>query len=567
MKSPEFSYKTRGQNIERMQNEEFDILVIGGGITGAATARDAVSRGLKVALVEARDYAWGTSSRSSKLIHGGLRYLKNMELGLVFEALAERTHLLKSSPHRVRPLPFYTPVYQGDSVGKLVLSMGLWLYDLLALFRTPSLHKNLSKKQMLKAIPFLKEEGLKGGFCYFDASMRDDLLAIETIRSAFMGGASVANYLEAIEPLWKGDCVIGFKVRNKENLLSPPFELKAKQVIVCAGPWTDELGKQLSPQWKPWLSPSKGIHLVFDLKRISVPGAMVMGSAGDGRVSFVMSRPDLGEGVTIVGTTDAPTSRDPTQAIIDQDDVSYLMNLLNKYFPTLHLKTSDIISAYVGVRPLMGSDDGLSVKTNSKELQKVSREHYIGIGPGNTVLVAGGKYTTHRNMAKEIVDFTLKVWKKSSAHLSLKVGKSKTSSPVNPLLLADSIQACEKEASKKSLSIPLPILDRYGGASLEVLGFGGDAIKSPEGFPLLGAQLRYTMRNEMVLHLEDFYFRRVPLYLTRADHGFPWGEELAKIWAEEQGLGEKEAKEEYHRLVEEIEKRSEWKKQFNGANT
>ena len=156
----EFSHKTRAEALEKFRQEQFDLLVIGGGITGAGTARDAASRGLKVALVEAKDFAWGTSSRSSKLIHGGLRYLQNMELGLVFEALSERTHLLKSVPLMVRPLPFFLPVYRGDSPGRMILSMGLWLYDLLALGRSPGIHKRVSRDEFLKQVPFLKSEGL-----------------------------------------------------------------------------------------------------------------------------------------------------------------------------------------------------------------------------------------------------------------------------------------------------------------------------------------------------------------------------------------------------------------------
>src|SRR5262245_14533187 len=193
----EFSFRSRAEALRAFREEVFDLLIIGGGITGAGTARDAVSRGLKVALVEARDFAWGTSSRSSKLIHGGLRYLQNMEFGLVFEALSERSHLLKTVPHMVRPLPFFMSVYKGDKPGKLLLNIGLWIYDVLALGRAPGFHHVFSKKKFLEQIPFLKGEGLKGGFRYYDASMWDDVLAVETLRAAHEGGAAIANYVEA----------------------------------------------------------------------------------------------------------------------------------------------------------------------------------------------------------------------------------------------------------------------------------------------------------------------------------------------------------------------------------
>ena len=200
----EFSYRTRREAIRRMREERFDLLVVGGGITGAATARDAVTRGLKVALVEKDDFASGTSSRSSKLIHGGLRYLQNLELGLIFEALSERAHLLKSVPHMVRPLPFYLPVYEGDPHGRGTLGLGLWIYDLLALFRAPGITRILSRKGLLQRIPFLRDKGLKGGFRYFDASMWDDMIAVETLRDASRRGVAVASYLEAVEAIREG---------------------------------------------------------------------------------------------------------------------------------------------------------------------------------------------------------------------------------------------------------------------------------------------------------------------------------------------------------------------------
>src|SRR3989338_7922463 len=351
----EFSHKTRAEALEKFRQEQFDLLVIGGGITGAGTARDAASRGLKVALVESKDFAWGTSSRSSKLIHGGLRYLQNMELGLVFEALSERTHLLKSVPLMVRPLPFFLPVYRGDSPGRMILSMGLWLYDLLALGRSPGIHKRISRDEFLRQVPFLKSEGLEGGFRYFDASMWDDVLAVETLRDAARKGAAIANYTEAIAPIWEGEQIVGFQVRDMTAAGGETIQVKASRVVVCAGPWTDQVGAKLSTHWRRWLNPSKGVHLIFDLKRVPLPGALVMNHPEDGRISFVIPRPDFGTGVVIVGTTDGPTPREPEKATIEAADVEYLMDLLRRYFPSLRLTTDDIVSAYVGVRPLMGA--------------------------------------------------------------------------------------------------------------------------------------------------------------------------------------------------------------------
>jgi glycerol-3-phosphate dehydrogenase len=568
----EFSFRARSEALRRFKEEVFDLLIIGGGITGAGTARDAASRGLKVALVESRDFASGTSSKSSKLIHGGLRYLQNMEFGLVFEALSERTHLLKTVPHMVRPLTFFMPVYRGDKPGRVLLGIGLWLYDVLALGRTPGRHRSFSKKKFLEQIPFLKGEGLKGGFRYFDASMWDDVLAVETLRAAHEAGAAVANYTEAVTPIWEGESIKGFQVRDLESDAAP-IALRAKRTVVCAGPWTDQVGLTLSTHWRRWLNPSKGVHLIFDLKRIPVPGAVVMSHPEDGRISFVIPRPDYGAGVVIVGTTDGPTPLEPERAIIEPGDVSYLMDLLNRYFPTLKISTSDILSAYVGVRPLMGAQsstagsEGTAPRATAADLQKVSREHYIGAGPGGVILVAGGKYTTHRLMAREIVDVALAKWREDSAlgkaeALPQHLGPSQTDAPVNPLATVEAVAESRRAAVDRGYGVPDALWNRYGAEALAIFEIHRarlDAVPDIEGFPFLGAQLRYEMRNGMVAKLEDFYFRRSALYATRADHGLPCAEALARVWAEERNLPPTAVPDEIRRLQGEIERRDAWR--------
>ncbi len=570
---PEFSFRTRQGALRRFREETFDLLIIGGGITGAGVARDAASRGLKVALVEKNDFAWGTSSRSSKLIHGGLRYLQSAEFGLVFEALSERAHLLKTAPHMVRPLEFYLPVFKGDRPGKMVLSVGLWLYDLLALFRAPGFHRRLSRKRFQSKIPFIREEGLLGGFHYYDASMWDDVLVLETLRAASVLGAAIANYVEATQPVWKDQRIVGFQVRDLEGG-EGLINLKAKKVVVCAGPWTDVVGMKLSPRWKRWLSPSKGVHLIFDQKRIPVPGAMVMTNREDGRISFVIPRPDFGSGVVIVGTTDGPTPLEPEGAAVESTDVAYLMDLLHKYFPSLKLSKDDIVSAYVGVRPLMGAQSSPGggegqpdSRTSAEELQKVSREHFIGSGPGGTVLVAGGKYTTHRLMAQEIVDFALKKWRLEAARgeidpLPSGIGPSRTGLPVNPEATAKAVEEGRREAKQRGWEIPETLWGRYGAEAFRIAEIehsrkssGGDL----DGFPYLASQLRFSIANEMTLHLEDFFLRRVCLFLARRDHGLPAAKALAHVWAEEKGLSEEEARGEMERLKEEFVQREAWR--------
>lgn len=587
----EFSFRSREKALQRFRRESFDLLVIGGGITGAATAKDAASRGLKVALVEQSDFAYGTSSRSSKLIHGGLRYLEKFELGLVFESITERTFLLDAMPEMVRPLGFLWPIYRGGPFKQWMLSLGLWVYDLFSLFRTPGFHKKLSAAELLRRVPFLQKDGLVGGFRYFDASMWDDALTMMTLRDAHKMGAAVASYVRAVEPRWDkdGKFVVGFGIQDMLSSHEPDFDISAKQVVICAGPWTDELGKKLAPKWRQWLNPSKGVHLVFDAKKIPLTDAVVMNHEGDGRVAFVIPRADFGTGVAIVGTTDGPSHPDPAQTEIEPADVQYLLALLNEYFPDLKLVSSDILSAYVGVRPLMGAqvekdigpDSGKSGNpcnpSNNKDLQSVSREHHIGEGPGGVILVAGGKYTTHRKMAKEIVDFILKLRKREAEKGRLPPHSAPHSfmpKPKSQLLLKTSLgPAAPVEPVNvepvNGAALPNELIKRYGkDGAKEIMKIHSESVANdnrqyqlqadPEGFPFLAAQLRYSIRMELVMKLEDFYFRRLPLYLARSDHGMPWGEILSKVWAEEFGLDYQAAENEYRRLCGEVAARSAW---------
>ena len=490
----------------------------------------------------------------------------------MFEALAERSFFLKTMPHMVQPIEFYFPVYASDRIGRFKLGLGLWLYDLLSVFRTPGFHRSLSARDFSARIPELAKEGLKGGFCYFDATMWDDLMVIETLRSAHHQGARIANYVEAIAPIWKENRIRGFLVRDVSSEGDQrEVELSAKQVIICAGPWTDELGKRLSVKWKNWLKPSSGIHLMFHQDRIPVPGAVVMSHPQDGRISFVIPRKNYGEGMVIVGTTDAPSPRNPEDAQIQQNDIDYLLALLNRYFPNQNLSREDIVSAYIGVRPLYsGLDDPGG---ESKDLKSVSREHHIETGPGGVTLVAGGKYTTHRTMAKEIMDWTLKSWQKEARKgrapaIPQGLGPSTTRTPVNSKITAPAIRQCIRECEARGYQVPSSLLALYGAEVLDLLEIqktagatdGFQSSSDPAGFPLLESQLRFSIRNQMVVHLTDFYFRRVPLYFSRKDHGEPWIDRLAQIWAEEHGFGSSEAPAEATRLRQEIRRWNHWQK-------
>ncbi|MBI2711794.1 MAG: FAD-dependent oxidoreductase [Bdellovibrio sp.] len=452
------------------------------------------------------------------------------------------------------------------------MAVGLWLYDLLAMFRAPGFHQGMSKKKMLQEIPFLKGEGLSGGFRYFDASMQDDVLVLETLRAASTAGAAVANYVEALSPMWDGSRISGFRVKDHEDLSGKSeFEIKAHRSVICVGPWLDQLGIRMSAQWGKWITPSKGVHLVFDLKRIPIKGALVMTHPEDGRIAFVIPREDLGEGVAIVGTTDGPTGLDPDQAEVTSKEVDYLMGLLNRYFPDLKLTVEDIVSAYVGVRPLMNASREGSQKNkkgaaeSSSVLQKVSREHHIDEGPGGTVLVAGGKYTTHRKMAGEIVDRVLEIWQRDSEKdpailFPKNLGAPQVDSPLNPEISVKELAQVSEQSQRDGLTIPKSILMRFGKIALEWAQARQNSKDQLSDSLFLKERLDYSIQYEMALHLEDFYFRRCSLFMTRKDHGLSFAKDLAEVLLKDTGQDLARVDSEVQRLNAEVQHRDSWRK-------
>lgn len=506
-------------------------MVIGGGITGAGVAWDASSRGYKVLVVEKDDFAQGTSSRSSKLVHGGLRYLENYEFPLVFEALSERSFLMQTCPHLVRPLPFFMPVYESSPHSSYLLSAGMWFYDVLSLFRVPGLHQKISAGTSVRMIPGMKREGLICSFKYYDASMWDDALVVEVARRAQEWGACMLTRARAGKPVGNTDPSKPIQqIEIVDELSGKIFTAKFKKLIVCAGVWTDEVGKNLDKNWKHWLAPSRGLHLVFDWKRFPVPGAVTM-QIDDGRIAFAIPRHDYGQGITIVGTTDGPCRLPPDQIELDsaaiQVDRSYLLELLTEYFPNLKLTDSDVINHYIGIRPLVDPNRGKS-DSGGKNLQKVSREHTIDHGPGGSVVVAGGKYTTFRKMAEQIVDFATKGWD---------APVSATEEALFPPALPGEVLRARELARAKGWPIPEKLFERYGSDALEIFQIHlkqcDQTQVDPEGFPCLEAQFRYAIRHQMVMSVEDFVRRRQPLHLCRQDHGDPWRTLLEKALAQE----------------------------------
>lgn len=539
-----FSFQDRLKNLKRLENEELDIFVIGGGITGAGVARDAAMRGMRVGLVEASDFASGTSSRSSKLVHGGIRYLENMEFKLVFEALSERQKLFNIAPHLVHPLRFMIPLYQSGRVGMFKMGLGMWLYDALSLFQAPEMHERLNRAESSERMPTLQSQELLGSYVYSDAYMDDDRLVHETLRSANQFDAIACNYVKATGV----DLDENKKVKAvscQDVLTGHAFKVKAKHVVSSVGPWTDKVGHDFFKSWKDILRPTKGVHLTFEKKRLPLSSAVVMGA--EKRIVFGIPRHEM----VIIGTTDTDYKGDPGQVGTTAEDVKYLLGVVDQYFPGANIKASDIVASYAGVRPL--------VQDESQSEGKTSREHTIFTDEHNITFVAGGKYTTYRLMAQQIVQECLKYF---SIEEKVKYNQCKTNSPLNPLVTVDTRLGDFETVRSLGDSTRLSESER----KLLVDRHGLEALKIIENFnPHLTYwqfEAAHAIENTMCLNLIDFYTRRVPLFLADRHHGLSVLNEIIVIFQSMLGWTSQQAEQERKKLETHIHSELAWKKNF-----
>jgi glycerol-3-phosphate dehydrogenase len=376
------------------KSDEFDMIVVGGGITGCGIARDAVLRGLRVVLLEMNDFASGTSSRSSRLVHGGVRYLEHGYLHLVFEASAERRRLLRLAPHLVRPLKFTWPVYQGARVPLWKLIAGLTLYDMLALFRNVGRHRLLSAGWVKREQPALRADGLVGGATYYDAATDDTRLSLAVAMDARDRGATVLNHTRVERLIIEHGMARG--VQARDVLTGHEMTFFAPMIVNATGPWSDGFRALEGATGSAKVQGSKGVHIAVPRGRIGNRGAFTLLSPTDGRVMFVLP----GESQTIIGTTDTFTTATPDDVRASEADVAYLLAAANDFFPQAQLQRDDVISAWAGIRPLAASDTGDPVAA--------SREHVISVTAAGIITITGGKLTTFRIMAQQVVDRALR---------------------------------------------------------------------------------------------------------------------------------------------------------------
>jgi glycerol-3-phosphate dehydrogenase len=378
----------RNESWNQLRQGELDLLVIGGGIVGSGVARDAAMRGLKTALVDQGDFASGTSSRSSRLLHGGLRYLEQGRIGLVREASVEKKILHQIAPHLAQPLGFIFPAYKRAGRPLWQLRLGVKLYDFLCGSGNFEPSRGLSKSETEAQLPELKTENLTGSVQYFDALTNDARLVIDTLRSAQAHGAFLLNYTQFKNARWVNSswhCEI-------ENNISGPATIRARTIVNATGPWADKI-----PHSSVRLRLTKGIHIVIDRNRLTVPSAVVITEGK--RILFILPWGDR----VIIGTTDTPYSGPPENVSTDPTDLKYLLGIVNEFFPSTHLESTDILATWAGVRPLIATSNESAASPS-----EISRAHQIRMPEPGWWDIAGGKLTTYRLMAEQAVDQIVK---------------------------------------------------------------------------------------------------------------------------------------------------------------
>jgi glycerol-3-phosphate dehydrogenase len=454
-----------------LEGRTFDLLVIGGGITGAGVARDAAMRGLEVALVEKDDFASGTSSRSSRLIHGGIRYLEHGQVGMVRESVRERETLLRIAPHLVKPLEFTWPVYRGARISRTKLRLALGMYNVLAGHRRfPRIQ---SVEDVIKREPALQRRELKGGASYFDAATDDSRLTLANILSAQSHDAVTLNHTEALRPISRDRDEWLVSVRDGPTEIVS--DVRARVVVNATGPWRLNLERRW-PQHRLQRRGSKGVHIALQRDRVGNHGALTIISPDDGRVVFIL--PD--RHLTIVGTTDTWTDESPDEVRASGADCEYLLKVVEAYFPDARIDSSDIVSAWAGIRPLADADP-------DKKPSDVSREHRITQNGAGMITVSGGKLTTYRAMAEEIVN-----------QVELELGK--------------------KPSPCQTGDVELPGKDR--AERIADIADADPALGEPlvADLPYTAAELRYVIENEMALTLSDLLMRRTRMAFELPDH-------------------------------------------------
>lgn len=495
----QFSNLDRKDTIQKVSEETFDLVVIGGGITGGGIALDAASRGMKVALLEKGDFASGTSSKSTKLIHGGLRYLKQFDFWLVKEVGSERAIVHKLAPHLVLPEKMLLPLIEGGSYGKWLTSIGLKVYDILAQVTGDDKRQMLEKKEALKLEPLLPKKILNGAGYYAEYRTDDSRLTVENIKTSLQYGAKALNYAKVTDFIYEDEQVAGVKV--EDGVTGDEFIIKSKYVISAAGPWVDELRSVNNSKKGKRLHLTKGVHLVFPREKLPVKQSVYF-DVPDGRMMFAIPRGKI----TYVGTTDTNFNLDKDNIKTDLADAIYLISAVNNMFPNINLEMEDIISSWAGLRPLIHEE--------GKSASELSRKDEIFTSDTGLFSIAGGKLTGYRKMAERVVN---RIAKKMEEDDGTKI----------PECTTDKIPLCGSDFKKykhvkKYIEEVFNRIKEDGfteydawylvtnyGKQTEAILENYAALRNKDVYlRMIRAEVQFAIAHEMVLNPMDFFIRR-----------------------------------------------------------
>jgi glycerol-3-phosphate dehydrogenase len=510
------------QNAMRtLESERFDVAIVGGGIVGSGALLDAVSRGMRAALLEQDDVAAGTSSRSSRLIHGGLRYLEQFRFGLVFEALAERSRLLRLAPHLVRLEPQLFPIYGWPAVHRAFYGSGLLLYDMLGAHREGGFARHLGRDEALAWTPPLRREGLRGAIVYHDGVEDDARYTLAVLRTAIERGATAATRVRATEIVERDGRAVA--IRARDTLGGRDLEIRADHVVDATGVWAAQPNGPFGGD--AHVLPSKGAHLVIRRDRIDSRAGLTIRVPG--KVLFLVPWP----GYWLIGTTDDSWAGPPDHPAATDDDVTQLLDAINRTLD-VDLTRDDVVGTYAGLRPLAVSG-GTDASTWGSTV-KASREHRVSVEANGVVRVTGGKYTTYRVMAKDTIDAVLgdDVRRRPSATAELTL--------VGALPRPDLDALANRIASTHALEPELAsrLVDRHGSEAEQVLFLGAElGLMSPlaRGVVSLEAEVAWAARHELALSIDDVLARRTRLAQERPDRGEPFARRVAQILGAELG--------------------------------
>jgi glycerol-3-phosphate dehydrogenase len=494
-----FSFKNRQAIVTQFTTNQFDILVIGGGITGAGIALDASARGLKVALVDMQDFAAGTSSRSTKLIHGGLRYLKQLDFKLVAEVGKERRIVFKNAPHLTKPEHMLLPIVKDGSLSKFSARIGMWMYEWLAGVKRPEWHEVLSVKETKAKEPLLRSDNLLGGILFYEYRTDDARLTMEVLKESVNLGAVALNYMKVTSFLYENGNVSGANLTDQHS--HSPHIIRARYVINASGPWVDELDDLDKKEAIHKLHITKGVHIVIDHKKLPVKQSVYFDTF-DKRMLFVIPR----EGKTYIGTTDTFYTGNLLDPKITDEDQNYILRCVNAFFPQHQLTPDDIESGWAGLRPL--------VNKPRKGPSEISRKDELFESATGIITIAGGKLTGYRKMAQRVMDLVAKkmeiqdhitIKTCQTEHIKLSGGKIDGAFP--DFLSHKTARGISLGLSAKESET---IVCRYGSNTDEIYNLITKLNKSElHELPVfLRAQIHYTCEHEMCATPSDFFIRR-----------------------------------------------------------